>query len=71
MRSMTVAARLATRMLAQPPGRSVFYGFAFALSSTAIVLRSFAEKDRFLVARAGESLGLVERAGRMAERIGE
>lgn len=28
----------------QPPGRSVFYGFAFALSSTAIVLRALVER---------------------------
>ncbi|HEX4352504.1 MAG TPA: cation:proton antiporter, partial [Polyangiales bacterium] len=30
--------------LGQPPGRSVFYGFVFALSSTAIVLRALAER---------------------------
>jgi CPA2 family monovalent cation:H+ antiporter-2 len=30
--------------IGQPPGRSVFYGFAFALSSTAIVLRALAER---------------------------
>src|SRR6187402_1036039 len=31
-------------LLGQPPGRAVFYGFAFALSSTAIVMRSLAER---------------------------
>ncbi|NOT44516.1 MAG: sodium:proton exchanger [Acidobacteria bacterium] len=30
--------------LAEPPGRAVFYGFVFALSSTAIVLRALAER---------------------------
>jgi CPA2 family monovalent cation:H+ antiporter-2 len=30
--------------LGQPPGRGVFYGFVFALSSTAIVLRALAER---------------------------
>ena len=31
-------------LLGQPLGRSVFYGFAFALSSTAIVLRALSER---------------------------
>ncbi len=31
-------------LLGEPIGRSVFYGFAFALSSTAIVLRALAER---------------------------
>lgn len=31
--------------LGQPSGRAVFYGFAFALSSTAIVLRALAERQ--------------------------
>lgn len=30
--------------LGEPPGRSVFYGFVFALSSTAIVLRALTER---------------------------
>jgi CPA2 family monovalent cation:H+ antiporter-2 len=35
---------LAALALGEPLGRSVFYGFAFALSSTAIVLRALAER---------------------------
>jgi len=31
-------------MLGQPPGRGIFYGFVFALSSTAIVLRALVER---------------------------
>jgi CPA2 family monovalent cation:H+ antiporter-2 len=32
------------RLLGEPPGRAVFYGFVFALSSTAIVLRALVER---------------------------
>lgn len=39
----TVTALIALA-LGQSPGRSVFYGFVFALSSTAIVLRALAER---------------------------
>jgi CPA2 family monovalent cation:H+ antiporter-2 len=39
----TVVAMVASA-LGQPAGRSVFYGFVFALSSTAIVLRALAER---------------------------
>ena len=39
--AVTAAAALA---LGEPTGRSVFYGFVFALSSTAIVLRALAER---------------------------
>jgi monovalent cation:H+ antiporter-2, CPA2 family len=31
-------------LVGEPPGRGVFYGFAFALSSTAIVLRALSER---------------------------
>ncbi|ANM29438.1 sodium:proton exchanger [Acidobacteria bacterium Mor1] len=38
-----IAALVATA-LGQPPGRATFYGFVFALSSTAIVLRALVER---------------------------
>lgn len=40
----TAAAAAIAVALGEPPGRGVFYGFVFALSSTAIVLRALAER---------------------------
>ena len=40
----TTATAAAAVALGQPVGRAVFYGFVFALSSTAIVLRALAER---------------------------
>ena len=40
----TLAIALGAMALGQPAGRSVFYGFVFALSSTAIVLRALTER---------------------------
>jgi CPA2 family monovalent cation:H+ antiporter-2 len=40
----TLAAAAVAVALGEPVGRGVFYGFAFALSSTAIVLRALAER---------------------------
>lgn len=40
----TAAAALVARWLGQSTGASLFYGFVFALSSTAIVLRALAER---------------------------
>jgi CPA2 family monovalent cation:H+ antiporter-2 len=40
----TLVAVGVARALGQPTGRGVFYGFVFALSSTAIVLRALAER---------------------------
>jgi CPA2 family monovalent cation:H+ antiporter-2 len=40
----TAAAAGVAVALGEPPGRGVFYGFVFALSSTAIVLRALAER---------------------------
>jgi CPA2 family monovalent cation:H+ antiporter-2 len=40
----TAAAAGIAVALGEPPGRGVFYGFVFALSSTAIVLRALAER---------------------------
>ncbi|HEY1089037.1 MAG TPA: cation:proton antiporter, partial [Archangium sp.] len=40
----TLAVAFAAMALGEPPGRSVFFGFVFSLSSTAIVLRALAER---------------------------
>ncbi|MFO0595315.1 MAG: cation:proton antiporter [Myxococcaceae bacterium] len=40
----TLAVALGAMALGQPTGRSVFFGFVFALSSTAIVLRALTER---------------------------
>jgi monovalent cation:H+ antiporter-2, CPA2 family len=40
----TAAAAGVAVALGEPPGRGIFYGFVFALSSTAIVLRALAER---------------------------
>ncbi|MFZ5890665.1 MAG: cation:proton antiporter [Myxococcota bacterium] len=40
----TAAAAGIARLFGEPIGRCIFYGFAFALSSTAIVLRALAER---------------------------
>lgn len=40
----TGAVALTARAFGEPAGRSLFYGFAFALSSTAIVLRALTER---------------------------
>jgi CPA2 family monovalent cation:H+ antiporter-2 len=40
----TVVIAAVARALGQPAGRSIFYGFVFALSSTAIVLRALTER---------------------------
>lgn len=40
----TLVVAVVATLLGQPIGRGVFYGFAFALSSTAIVLRALAER---------------------------
>jgi CPA2 family monovalent cation:H+ antiporter-2 len=40
----TAVTTLIAVLLGQPPGRGLFYGFAFALSSTAIVLRALSER---------------------------
>ncbi len=43
--ALTTGAAVAIALaLGEPPGRSVFYGFVFALSSTAIVLRALTER---------------------------
>lgn len=40
----TLAVAAGATALGQPPGRAVFFGFVFALSSTAIVLRALTER---------------------------
>src|SRR5690606_28237532 len=44
VRATTAAAALVARWLGQSTGASLFYGFVFALSRTAIVLRALAER---------------------------